>query len=129
MDDATANKGLINASYVWYEPLKNSFYKVARDIYGLRQFMTGLSTGIEKNKSVEKLSVWPNPTTGRLSVLASAGVRTSEIEVYSINGNRVSQYRDVDLPFTFEMAACPPGVYIVRVMADGILYSGSILKN
>jgi len=41
MDDADANKGLINANYQWYEPLRNSFYKVARDIYALREFMNG----------------------------------------------------------------------------------------
>jgi len=38
--DDDSNKGLIDKNYKWWIPMHDSFYKVSRDIYRLRDFMT-----------------------------------------------------------------------------------------
>jgi hypothetical protein len=68
IDDGEANKGLINGNYIWYEPLKSSFYKITRDIYGLREFMTGQTTGYRDVKSPGILRIYPNPTSGKVLI-------------------------------------------------------------
>jgi hypothetical protein len=42
MDD-DSNKGLIDQKYKWWIPMHDSFYKIARDIYNLRDFMNSVS--------------------------------------------------------------------------------------
>ncbi|MCX6325739.1 MAG: T9SS type A sorting domain-containing protein [Bacteroidia bacterium] len=129
IDDADANKGLINASYQWYEPLKNSFYKVARDIYGLREFMTGQSTGIKRERSSEVFSIYPNPTSGVINISFSTGIKPSDIEIFSLDGKIIQHLTKIEFPYTIEMPLSPPGIYIIRVLADNLLFTGSFLKN
>lgn len=38
--DDDSNKGLIDKYYKWWIPMHDSFYKISRDIYSLRDFMT-----------------------------------------------------------------------------------------
>lgn len=38
-DHVDINTGLINAQNKWHEPMKNSYVKIARDVYFLREFM------------------------------------------------------------------------------------------
>jgi len=39
IDKETYNTGLVSMSFEWYKPLKNSFNKIGKDIYNLREFM------------------------------------------------------------------------------------------
>ncbi|WP_304064411.1 T9SS type A sorting domain-containing protein [Pedobacter glucosidilyticus] len=42
---AGSNKGLLNKDYEWWEPMKNSFSKISKDIYRLRNYLiTGNQT-------------------------------------------------------------------------------------
>jgi hypothetical protein len=45
-DNNDSNKGLLDEKFQWWEPMKNSFQKIARNIYALREFMTGKTTGL-----------------------------------------------------------------------------------
>lgn len=55
IDNNDSNKGLLDENYQWWEPMKNSFYKIARDIYALREFLTGKPTGLIQDKSDRKI--------------------------------------------------------------------------
>lgn len=40
--DDDSNKGLIDKYYKWWIPMHDSFYKISRDIYALRDYLTGI---------------------------------------------------------------------------------------
>jgi len=128
IDDGEANKGLIDANFKWYEPLKNSFNKVARDIYALREFMTGKSTGIRDVKYSESVKIYPNPTTGKINISFLDRNNISDLEIYSLNGNIIKRFPQKGLPLTFELTNYPAGLYFVRILTDNIVYTGSVLK-
>lgn len=127
-DDADANKGLINAGYQWYEPLKNSFYKVARDIYSLREFMTGIPTSLQKDLPLTGLRIYPNPTTGDISICNLPEGLNYSVEIFSSSGNLVKRIAQVELPVTLGFSSYPAGVYTVRIVSGKIQYTGSFMK-
>lgn len=59
------------------------------------------------------LSVYPNPTTGKVTVNTGCGERQT-LQVYSINGRCILE-RPVDTETTIDAGQWPRGVYIVRV--------------
>ena len=126
-DDDGSNKGLVNEAFKWYEPLKNSFFKVARDIYGLREFLTNKSTGMipfEKNKSIQ---VFPNPSGGEFYIHSSEPMAINEIEVFSITGNRLQQIKFNDSPVKVNMTDSPSGTYILRILQNDNILSKQIV--
>jgi hypothetical protein len=44
-DTNTSNKGFINADSKWYFPLMDSFYKIASDVYNIRNFLVAIPEG------------------------------------------------------------------------------------
>lgn len=129
IDDDGSNKGLVNASFQWYDQLKNSFHKVARNIYGLREFMTGKTTGLRKYKSSENINIYTDPNSGKIKILPLHYKEISDIQVYSLSGMLVSFHKSVELPFSFELSACPSGMYIVNVRSGDHAFSDCIIKN
>jgi len=117
----------VNEAFKWYEPLKNSFFKVARDIYGLREFLTNKSTGMipfEKNKSIQ---VFPNPSGGEFYIHSSEPMAINEIEVFSITGNRLQQIKFNDSPVKVNMTDSPSGTYILRILQNDNILSKQIV--
>jgi hypothetical protein len=38
--DDDSNRGLIDVNYKWWTPLHDSFWKIAKDVYSLRDFLS-----------------------------------------------------------------------------------------
>jgi hypothetical protein len=128
IDNNDSNKGLLDVNYNWWEPMKNSFYKVARDIYSLREFLTGKTTGLRINKSSGIISIYSHPESRKISIFTASNEGDSEIGIYALNGTKVQQFKNVELPFTFELASCPSGLYVVIVKSENTFFSANILK-
>ena len=118
IDDDDSNKGLVNADFRWYEPLKNSFFKVSRNIYNLREFMTGKTTGLIPSMKKGSVRIYPNPTNGKIFIEGDSNDAQALIEVFSGSGNRIQFVRETRLPFVLEMKNRPMGEYFVRVLQD-----------
>ncbi len=129
IDNNDSNKGLLDVNYQWWEPMKNSFYKIARDIYALREFLTGKSTGLKQNKPDREINIFMDPVSGKINITSSRGMSTSGIEIYSMNGSLVEYHNLVELPCSVHLSSSPPGTYIVRVRSGKSFFSNKIIKN
>jgi len=129
IDDGEANKGLINGNYEWYEPLKSSFYKIARDIYGLREFMTGQKTGNRDMETPGSIRIYPNPTSGKVHISSFPEIIFSSVDIYSSCGEKIQCHPKIRLPFMFDLNSYPTGLYFVRLSSGNDEFYGNILKN
>lgn len=128
IDNNDSNKGLLDVNYNWWEPMKNSFYKVARDIYGLREFFTGKITGNNKIKSSNSLKIYSDSVSGKINVTQASPNNLSEIKLYSLSGALLDCHSNIELPFSFNWPSCPAGLYIVKVNNDLNSISNKIFK-
>lgn len=126
-DDDGSNKGLVNEAFKWYEPLKNSFYKVARDIYRLREYMTDKSTGMIHFKTDKSILIFPNPSDGEFFIQSENPMARGEIEILSITGSRLRQIQFNDSPLKLNMTNSPSGTYILRILQNDHILSKQIV--
>ena len=129
IDDDGSNKGLISETYQWYDVFKNSFYKLARDIYGLRESMTGKTTGLINEKSSNHIKIGLNPTSGKINIYAEDSQQTYTIEVFSMLGKKIQYFNQVEFPFSFELPSSAFGCYVLRLKSNISSQTASIFKN
>ena len=126
-DDDGSNKGLVSETFKWYEPLKNSFYKVARDIYGLREFLTNKSTGWMPPERNRTIRIFPNPSKREFFIQTEETPAFGEIEVFSAAGCLVQQLKNTRFPYRLEMNHSPAGTYIIRINQNENVFSKQIV--
>lgn len=73
-----------------------------------------------------KFSIYPNPTSGLLTVSLDAGDKIKTITIFNSVGTLVAQYQGV-LKFTIDKL--PPGVYLYKVETEKQQYTGKIVKE
>lgn len=114
-DEVDSNKGLVNLSYQWYEPLKNSFFKIAKNVYELRQFLIENATGSMEIEKTSKFRVYPNPTTGKIRIQGNTLSQPFEFEVFAANGSRITNMIKAGPVYDFDFINQPDGSYFVRI--------------
>jgi hypothetical protein len=129
IDNNDSNKGLLDMNYNWWEPMKNSFYNVARDIYGLREYFTGEITSNNSYKSSKCLQIYSDPVTGKINISQASQNNFSEIKIYSLSGILLDHHSNIKLPYSFDWPTCPPGLYIVKVENAVNSFTSKIIKN
>ena len=129
IDNNDSNKGLLDENYQWWEPMKNSFYKIARDIYTLREFLTGKATGLKQIKSDREINIFMDHGSGKVNITSSSEMSASGIEIYSMNGSLLECHNLVALPCSFHLSSSLTGMYIVRVRSGKSFFSNKIVKN
>jgi hypothetical protein len=112
-DDFEMNRN--NVVYNWQKN-RNPFIDqplLVEYIWGTNAGETWLqSLSIEDNEQLE-VSLYPNPTDGRLYV---SGISTSlDLEVYSIQGKLLKHYKAVDDYIDLELSS---GLYLVKLISD-----------
>ena len=74
----------------------------------------------------ETMTVWPNPTTGALSVRLSAGLGAVEVALFDALGRRVATLYDGEsdpelsgaLELSYDGRSLAPGLYVIRVRSE-----------
>jgi hypothetical protein len=127
IDDPDSNKGLVNLSYQWYEPLKNSFFKIARNIYELRQFLLADPTGLNYPAIHKSIRMFPNPTRGKVIIKGEYFPDPCDFDVFSISGEKIRQIKTAFLPYELNLSQYPAGQYIVKVYNHQYIDSQQIL--
>ena len=76
---------------------------------------TGICTGVEET-AAESFNVFPNPTSGALTVTWSAGLTPASIQVYSSAGMLVRSYavRGSEGQTELELGDLDAGIYLIR---------------
>lgn len=84
--------------------------------------LNGFTTGIQEVKTNYNFSLYPNPTTGQVNIELPEGKYMQEVDVYSINGQRV-HHTELSLPLNstlLDLAGLSKGIYQVKVLTpDG----------
>ena len=129
IDDDGSNKGLVSETFQWYSTFKNSFYTIARDIYRLRESMTGIFTGTNTQKSQGTIQFGPNPTSGNIHIFSASVSQPSGIEVFNLQGEKILHFDGVDFPYSFELPASVQKCYLLRVKSNNSMISTKVFKK
>lgn len=97
-------------------------------------FLVDLASGVdEATEILDGVSVFPNPTAGRvelrLDLTAATFLRAT---VYDLTGRQLLDRdygRQLQLTETFDLSAYPAGIYLLRIQADGAAKTIRIMKN
>lgn len=73
-----------------------------------------------------RFSIYPNPTSGMLTVSLEPGDKIKTIAIFNSAGTLMAQYQGV-LKFTIEKM--PPGVYLYNIETEKQHYTGKIIKE
>ena len=92
----------------------------------------GEPTGVnDQSRSDLRLRILPNPATDRLMIGVPPGHglarRNVDVELFSSNGMAVLRGRlDPSGTTTLDVAELPSGVYMVRLVAEGVVWAGKV---
>ncbi len=96
----------------------------------------GLEELAPSTSSGSTLKVWPNPTTGQVSVelpfeIRNGGRTTAEVEVVDAYGRAQNirlDIRGLELA-TIELEHLPPGAYVLRLITEDGVYSARVIRE
>ncbi len=74
-------------------------------------------------------TIYPNPGKGTFNLSFSADIEPEKLTIYSVSGAKLFEstiFTGPDNTFLFE-TGLSPGLYIVRITADGISWSGKLI--
>lgn len=129
IDDGEANKGLLDGNYNWYELLRNSFYKIARDVYSLRDFMIhGSASGFLNREIPLKPKIYPNPCSGGFYIGSIGSGINPDVGIFTEEGKKIISFKSVSLPFFVETGHFIKGLYILKLCSGNSGYSEKIIK-
>ena len=76
------------------------------------------------------ISLFPNPTEGRVSVLLSENTYTYiDALLTTTTGTVLEQYRFNDIQHEFDLSSQPAGIYFLRLTMDGETRTWKIVKQ
>ncbi|MGC9332052.1 MAG: T9SS type A sorting domain-containing protein, partial [Bacteroidales bacterium] len=81
---------------------------------------------------VMHVSLYPNPTTGKLNINISEYHGKLILQIMSIEGSQILDkdfYSDGKIEYSFDMTPFIPGIYVVRVLTENNLYFYRIVKQ
>jgi hypothetical protein len=78
-----------------------------------------------------KITIYPNPTQGRLSVEISnmPKDKTGEITLHNMEGKRLQYLRSLETVNRFDLSTYPMGVYIFRITVGKKVSEWKIIKQ
>jgi hypothetical protein len=76
----------------------------------------GIPAGIQPNKQIEEISLYPNPAVNEINVVYDASADVKNIAVYNIIGKVMSVYRVSGNSANLNLDNVPSGIYFLRLM-------------
>jgi hypothetical protein len=76
--------------------------------------VVNFATGINKHNPGQEVSVYPNPTRGKVNI---SGAKNATIAVYTITGNQVAVYKDFQSD-AIDLSNLDNGIYFLNVIVD-----------
>jgi uncharacterized protein (TIGR02145 family) len=113
-----------DGKYLFFCGDDNNFYWV--DIHAIEQLKPTAINNIPENGNI---SVFPNPGNGLINVSFNT-VQQATIEIYNLQGALVFSNVFINKTFeTIDLTENTTGIYIVKVIADGVNFNGKIFKK
>jgi hypothetical protein len=102
-------------------------------VYDEFQITVTNATSIENKQSLipKESMLYPNPTNGHITLsFGTPQSRESFVEIYNLQGAQVfSKTYQNTTSATIDLTGNPAGVYVVKVIADGVCYEEKVLKD
>lgn len=73
------------------------------------------------------VSIYPNPANTQFIVSMPAFNQEVNVQLIDLNGSIIEQQTDFASSFSFNTMALNPGVYVVRVLSNGITSTQKIV--
>ncbi|NQU88339.1 MAG: T9SS type A sorting domain-containing protein, partial [Mariniphaga sp.] len=94
-------------------------------------FVTTASTNTDNPKKDEKISIFPNPSSGSINIMnGSFQDRNIQVTVYSLLGTLIFERKNINLPaFDVEIRSVKSGIYILKINSNNgdEIYSEKLL--
>ncbi len=82
---------------------------------------------------VRKPGIFPNPTAGTVQiVLPQTGIKQLQVEIFDLTGKMVLQRNTVSATseiYTLDIGSLRSGVYMMQIIADGVLRTEKLVKQ
>lgn len=108
--------------------VSGNYYVVTTDVNGCSSqsaTVTITLTNIDNLSSAKSVAVYPNPSTGFVSILFSENVKLLQLELFDIAGRKVSAHSSNDIKSgqaqPFIISEFPDGIYQLRISADNTI--------
>jgi hypothetical protein len=90
-----------------------------------------MPTGLVNRTIDQKIKLYPNPTKGQITLtLGTSQNHESRVEIYNLMGTQVfSKVFYNSSSETIDLTGNPTGIYIVKVIVDGVCYEEKIVKE
>ena len=93
-------------------------------------WMNGAPSGIQANSSAANLNVYPNPTTGMVTISGSFNAGDGVCNVYDMMGNLVtSKSVNLNTETTLNFSNLTSGMYMLEISDNSNVYRSKILIN
>ncbi|MBQ7735173.1 MAG: T9SS type A sorting domain-containing protein [Bacteroidales bacterium] len=94
------------------------------------RWMNGAPSGIQANSSAANLNVYPNPTTGMVTISGSFNAGDGVCNVYDMMGNLVtSKSVNLNTETTLNFSNLTSGMYMLEISDNSNVYRSKILIN
>jgi len=93
--------------------------------------MIAIPAGLNNDYKPIPYKIFPNPTTGHITLsLGTSQNNESLVEIYNLQGTKVfSKTFQNTTSATIDLTGHPAGIYLVKVIADGVSYEEKIVKE
>lgn len=89
-----------------------------------------LTTGINDDGSEAELAIYPNPTTGSVSIPLSTDDKNVEVTITDNLGKQVAKTSNLELSHgELNMETLPAGIYFYTIIKNNTSYKGKIVKQ
>jgi hypothetical protein len=95
-------------------------------------YVVGIEVNVGTNEvqAIKNMAVYPNPTSGKLTVFLTENSEGSTVEVYDATGRIVkSSFLQNALRTDFDMSAFADGMYVVKVQSKGNSFMQKVILN
>lgn len=129
-DGTDAGTVSLSASYPLYLTNVNGvlFFQAYNSAFGNELWALNLtSTSIEEGNYPGFITLYPNPTTGKFTVIAGEEIQF-QLEIYNTLGEKVFQTSNQQLNnSTIDISNQPEGIYFVKIYDGDKIYSNKIV--
>ncbi len=86
-----------------------------------------LGTEVTINEHDQNIRVFPNPTTENIRIISANDIQ--KIELFNLNGQLVLQEKPASGNAIVKLNVLKPGIYIIKILTSGKLFTQKIVKN
>jgi hypothetical protein len=106
--------------------IKAVYNSTQEESIGVSDHCMGIALNIENIDSNNKISIFPNPTTGKIRVQAED---IESIEVFDITGKHLTGFENLSCLKELDLSTQPKGMYIIKVRTSkGVVVRKVVLE-